>query len=486
MLLFILGAATGVLLARGMTSLLLKLLPAFPQPVGVSLPLDVRVVLFTAALSLLAALFSGLAPAFHLSKSDIVMALKNVSNELPGPLSIRKAFVVGQVAFSLLLIVAAGLLIRAEQRVAYADMGFDPKGVETVDLDLSVSGYTSTTGPIFARQLLDRVRELPGVQAATLADQVPVPGRIHGTFGEGLAVPGVDPPNGAPYFMANWNIVESDYFDTLRIPIVAGRDFTITDTGTAPLVAIVTESTARKFWPGQSAIGQNVLWQVSRFDGSSTTRTLMVVGVVRDLKRDNGKSGDAQPLAIYVPLQQRYTPRISIFARAIHDQRIASAIRSLLSSLDPNLLVVNTQTLENQLNGPVELQLRIAASISGSLGVVGLLLAGIGVYGVTAYSVMQRTREIGIRVAMGASHGDVVRMILRQGMSFVLFGAAIGVALAAAASRLLRSLLFGLSPLDFMTFATAVVVFTIVGLVACYLPARRAARVDPLVALRYE
>jgi predicted permease len=484
-LLFTLGGVAGLMLARGMTSVLLLLLPAFPQPVGVSLPLDIRVMSFTAALSLLAAVLSGLVPALQASKADVVSALKAGSEGPAARVWLRHAFVVGQVSFSLLLVVVAGLLVRAQERVSSVNPGFDARGIEVASVDLSLAGYSNTTGPSFVRQLLDRVRELPGVQTATIADRIPEPGRILSMFGEELHVPGFQTSNGRP-FMPNWSMVEPGYFDTLRIALIAGRDFSEMDSANAPLVAIVPETTARRLFGEEDPVGKVLTWRSNRPNAPATTRTLMVIGVARDLNDNRRPSGDSRSLPVYVPLQQRYSPRLEILTRATQGQRLASQIRTLVASLDPDLPILNLQMLDDQLSGPVEVQLRIAASVSGSLGLVGVLLAGIGIYGVVAQSVARRTREIGIRIAIGAPRGDVVGMILRQGMFLVLMGGIVGLLLAGAASRLLISLLFGLSPLDLLTFVGAALLFAAIGLLACYIPARRAARVDPLVALRYE
>jgi predicted permease len=490
MLLFILGGAAGLLLARWMTSVLVVwLLPEFPVPVNLSLPLDGRVVAFTTGLSLAAALFSGLAPALQASKADVVAALKAETQGSDDRLRLRNAFVIGQVAFSILLVVAAGLLGRALERASLTDRGYDPQGVQLASLDLSLAGYTDATGPAFARALVDRVRDLPGVQAATVADQTPMPGVMRYMVGDGLTVPGVTPPNGQPFFMASWTSVEAGYFATLRLPLVAGRDFSATDRAGEPPVVIIPEATARQLWPGQNAVGKYVLWHTGRRNGPTgpalPPKSLLVVGVARDLKIDTPR-GETSPLAVYVPLQQRYNPRMTIIVRSTDRRRLTSDIRALVQSMDPNLPILAARTLEEEITGPVQNQLRVAASVSGSVGVVSLLLAAIGIYGVTAYVASRRTREIGIRLALGAQRADVLVMILKQGMVLVAIGSAIGLMLAAAGSRLLTRLLFGVPPLDPVAFGGATVLFAIIGLVACYVPARRATRIDAMEALRYE
>jgi predicted permease len=474
-ILFGLGGLAGIGLARVMTSVLLAALPAFPVPINVSLPLDWRVAGFAIALSLVAAVLSGIAPALHASRADIVTALKDEAQGPSDRLRLRNAFVIAQVAFSVLLVVVAGLLGRALGRVTAVDQGFEPRGVEVASVDLSMAGYSDATGRQFARDLAERVRRLPGVESATLADRLPGgPLRT-----EALRERGGPEPS-TPPVPASRNVVEPGYFRTLRIPIVAGRDFTAADLdGTQPVV-IVDESTARRLWPGETALGKS--WPSTANPG---TPPQLVVGVVRDVKSAGGRREPAA-LVYYAPLQQRYTPQVTVLARTNHGERVAGPIRALIAAMNPNLPIMVSHTLEEGQTGPVVVQLRMAALVSASIGLVGLFLASLGVYGVTTYAMAQRTREIGIRMTLGARGADVLRMVLWQGMSLVAAGAGIGLLLAAAASRALRGLLFGVPTLDPATFGGAILLFGAIGLAACYLPARRATRISALEALRYE
>jgi predicted permease len=477
LLLFVLGGILGVALARVMTSLLVTVLPSMPVPIDMSLPLDRRVLLFSAGVSLIAALLSGLAPALQASKADVVSALKNDSQGPSDRLRLRSAFVVAQVAFSILLVVGAGLLARALHRSSSVELGFDQHGVEVAAMDLSLAGYTSTTGSAFIREVGERLRRLPGVQDATLATALPMdPDRRQILIKSG---PGAPPPPDSRTLadMPSSNAVAPGYFSTLRIPLVAGRDFTDADREGSQPVAIVSAAAARLYWPGQNAVGQYLR------KPPFTTVDLLVVGVARDLT--TGGSGDPRRPTVYLPLLQRYDSRFSILARNAQGKRLAGEIRALLASMDPNLPIVHSRTLEDQ-TSPVLVQLRISASVSGTVGLVGLLLAAIGVYGVTAYAVTRRTREIGIRIAMGAQRRDVLRMVMGQGIRLVGLGSGIGLLLAAAGSRLLQRLLFGVPPLDPVTFGGAAVLFAVVGLTACYVPARRATRIDATEALRQE
>jgi predicted permease len=483
-MLFALGGIGGLALARALTTLIVPLLPSLPMPVSVSLSLDGRVIVFTIGLSLVAAVLSGLAPALQASKADVVTALKD-NAAASGRSRVRHAFVIAQVAFSLLLVVVAGLFVRALQQAGSMDPGFDPHGVELASLDLSMAGYTDITGPRFARDLVDRVRQLPDVQAATIARTLP------GGF-EGISLGGVTAPGGAlpehSLFVPAWNIVEPGYFATLRIPLVAGRDFSATDLAGAQPVTIIGEGVARRFWPGQNAVGKRLAKQVYGPDGRPNGMlTLIVVGVARDLKTSSLVDGQAESY-VYVPWQQdtsRMTANMTIAARTTRGQRIADEIRAVVASMNPTLPIVTSQTLEQAAALGLTPQ-RVVASIAGSLGSIGVLLAAIGIYGVTAYSVTRRTREFGIRLALGAQHADIVGMVLRQGMRLAVIGAAIGLALSAAASHVLVGVLFGVSPMDPLIFGGATALFVAIGVAACYGPARRATKVDPVIALRYE
>jgi predicted permease len=298
----------------------------------------------------------------------------------------------------------------------------------------------------------------------------------------GVSVPGVPAPPGARFFEADWNIVTPGYFATMKMRLAAGRDFSDADRPAGPLVAIVNETAARRWWPNQQVVGRSIRQQRFR-EGTppGEMETLTVVGVARDTKYRS--LGEAPRLFIYVPFAQQYRSRMTIVARSSDGQRLAVPLGQLVASLDANLPIVTAQTLDDYASLNLVPQ-RVAASLSASLGVVGLLLAAIGIYGVTAYVVTSRTREIGIRIALGAQQRTVRRMVLRHGMTLTLAGAAIGLALAAAAGRLLSSMLFGVDAADPIAFGGAAILFCSVGALACYGPARRASGVDPIEALR--
>jgi predicted permease len=472
-LLFILGGAAGLLLARGMTSGLASLLPALPFPVDLTLALDSRVLGYAAGLSLAAAILSGLAPAVQASKTDVLSGLRN-DQGLAGRLRLRYVFILGQVAFSVVLVISAGLFVRALHRAASIDPGFDRHGVELASLDLTQAGYREASGTLFARELLERVRGLPQVETASLGSSLPGGFEV---WRESLTVPG----GAAPPYDVDWNVVEPGYFATLRATIVSGRDFSAGDRHGSQPVAIVGESAARRFWPGQQAIGKYLLQPPKT---GLRVQPLLVVAVVRDLQSSSLIDGLARP-SVYVPFQQQYVPRVTLAARMFPGRRIGDDLRNLLKSMNPNVPIVTGGTLEDSVAMGLTPQ-RVAASVSGSLGLVGLLLASIGIYGVTAYTVARRTREIGVRMALGARPADIVTMVLREGLSLTLIGSAIGALLAAGVSRVLAAFLFGIPPGDPVAFLGAMALFTATGLLACYVPVRRAVRIDPTQALRYD
>lgn len=478
-LLFMLGGTVGLALARVMVSVLVSRLPMLPYPVDITLALDHRALVYTLGLSLLAALLSGLVPALQASKTDVLPELRNDAG-LMGRLRLRHAFVIGQVALSLVLIISAGLFMRALQRAASIDPGFDPRGVELASVDLAQAGYTQTTGPLFARELIDRIRTLPDVQSASTASGVPGGFEVRR---EAVTVSEAQGRSGR--FDVDWTVVQPEFFATLRTPMRAGRDFSPSDRTGTPAVAIVSQSAARQFWPGDNAVGKVLLHPTRGPHGStSPMQPLLVIGVAGDVQSSSLIDGLSRA-AVYVPLEQQYVSNVTIVARTTHGQQIADQLRTQLASMNPNVPIMAAQTLEDSVALGLAPQ-HIVASVAGGLGIVGLLLAAIGIYGVTAYAVARRTREVGIRIALGAQRTDVVVMVLREGLSLTLIGLAIGLVVAGTSSHLLEGFLFGIPPIDPLTFAGTGVLFAAVGLAACYVPVRRATQIDAMEALRYE
>ena len=477
--LFAAGCGAGLLVSRWLTSVLLSLLPELPLPVGVSIETDWRVLTFSILLSLAAAVVCGLAPALQASRPNLVPALKSEGLDGGRPrLRLRNAFLVSQVTLALLLVVAAGLFLRALDRAVRIPPGFDQAHVDVVSLDLSLAGMKEPDGRAFAEAVLQRTRALPGVTAAALSVDLPLDGGRM-SFGDIRAAGAPRQPRRRDTPPVDWNLVSPGFFSTLHVTLLRGRDFSEADTAGAPRVAIVNESLARRLFGGADALGR-------QFDVdtplSKAPTTYTVVGVAADAHFVDF-TGPVDPY-VYVPFAQEYQPRVSLLVKTAGSTAIPQ-IRTLVRQMNPNLPVTTAMPLSDVTAIGLVPQ-RLAAWLSGTLGVVGLLLAALGIYGVTSYSVGRRTREIGIRIALGANGASVVRLLVRQGLGLAGIGVAIGLAAAAVAAQFLRSLLYGVSAVDPVTFAGAALLFSLVAAIATYIPARRASRLDPLGALRTE
>jgi predicted permease len=476
--LFAAGCAGGLLLSDWLTSLLLSVLPALPFPIGIDIVVDWRVVAFAMLASLGAAILAGLAPALQASRHDLVPALKVEPSGNGGRLRLRSAFVVAQIAMSLILIVAAGLFIRTLARAANTDPGFDQANVDVITVDLAIAGKSDADSAAFASAVLDRVRALPAVESAAFAADLPIDGSRMG-FGS-LRAPGVTLPSGRTSIDADWNSVTPGFFRTLRIPLIAGRDFTDQDSTNAAGAIIVNEAFARSVWGTPQAVGRQLEMNSGR-EGQPAMVT--VIGVASNAQMIS-LGGTVEPY-VYVALAQHFTPRVSLVVKGAGARSTIPAIRAAIRDLNPYVPVTAAMPLTD-VTALGLIPQRLAAAVAGSLGIVVLLLAALGIYGITAYSVSRRTREMGIRVALGADSVVLLRLILRQGLMLTAIGVAIGLAAGALVSQVLRSLLFGVSALDPVTFGGASLLFLLVALAATYGPARRATRVDPMVALRTE
>ncbi len=475
LVLFAAGGAAGLLLTQWLTRLLLSVLPSLPVPIGIEFVVDWHVMAFAAALSLTTAILCGLAPALHASKADLAPALRVDAGLRAGRLRLRSVFIVAQVTVSLVLVIAGGLFVRALGRAASIDPGFDQRHVDAVTLDLSLSGYQEADALAFADRRRARVRTLPGVEQAAFTVNMPLSGNRMGLGS--LRVPGLQPPNGQTSFPADWNAVSPGYFGTLHMPLVSGRDFARQDSAGAPGVIIINEAMARSVWHTIDVLGRQF-----ESDGGprETSKTLTVVGVAPDAQVDT-LGQQARPF-VYVPIAQRYVPRATLLVKTA-GATVIPQVRAIVRDLNPNLPVTNAMPLES-VTAILLIPQRIAGALAASLGVVVLLLAAIGIYGVTSYSVHRRTREIGIRMALGADRAGVMGLVLRQGLVLTACGVALGLAAAAAGAQQIRSLLFGVSALDPVAFGGAALLFAVVSLAASYVPARRAMRVDPMIALR--
>jgi predicted permease len=477
-LLFLVGGGLGGLVAVWMCDFLVRMIPELPVPVSLTLHLDWRVMLFALGIAFVSGILSTLAPALQSTRFGIAVALKDEAQGGAHRLRLRNALVLGQVALSLLLLACGGLFLRALARARTLDPGFSVENLQVTELDFSLAGYGEQDGTLAAERLMERVRALPGVQGASMAWSLPLDGSGHG-------LGGIERPGGAEGFIEiDWNVITPGYLSAMRIPILRGRDITEADDRAAPGVVIVNETLARRFWPSQDPVGRQVRVGEPSADGSDAgIRTLTVIGVARNhLYRSLGD--DARSF-IYVPLRQNYVRNLNLIVRTTAGGTVFPGIRAAVREINPGLPVLHMQSLK-EYTGIGLLPQRIAAWLSGCLGAVGLFLTGLGLYGITAFSVGQRTREVGIRVALGASRRDILGLILRSGAKLAVAGMLVGLALSLAAAKLIAGLLVGVNPWDPLTFAAVAVLMGGVLLVASYIPAWRAARVDPTVALRYE
>jgi predicted permease len=472
LLLFLVAGAAGLLLAHWLVAALMTLVPRLPFQLAVDPQLDWRVLLFALAISLGSGLVAGLVPALQSTRPALLPALKSDAGVGGSRQRLRSALLVTQIAFSMLLLITAGLFARALVHARSIDPGFDARDVHLASLDLELASYDAARGLPLAATLRERARQLPGVQSAALSAMLPLDGGGLGLGG--IDVAGTMPPDPRRGWDADWNVVTPGYFDVLRMPIVRGRDFSGGDREGTPDVAILNETFARRLWPGEDPIGRTF---------RNEERTVTVVGIARDAKYRS--LGEDPRNFVYVPLAQRYFTRTTLLVRTTPGVQVAASVRRIVADLDRSLPILDQRPLEEHAATALFPQ-RLALLVAGSLGVVALLLALLGIYGVTAYSVARRTREIGIRIALGAPRSNVVRLVLRQGVLLAALGVAMGSAAAFGVTRLLAAVLYGVPPTDAIAFAGAATLLVLAAVVAGWIPARRAAAVDPVVALRAE
>jgi predicted permease len=475
-LLGVAGGGLGLLLALWANQLLISYLQTTPLA-SLELGLDWRVLAFTLGVSVTTGVVFGLAPALQASRLDIVMALKSEDAQRAGSRRsrLRAVFVTAQVTLSVVLLVGAGLFIRSLQRANTIDPGFRVDRALTVPINLGLLRYKEAEGENFYRNLLARVEAQPGVERASLVRfaQLGFSFAQFQVFKEGSRDKQTDEG-----ISTGFNVVGPNYFKTMETPLLRGRDFAETDRKGAPGVVALNETLAATLWPGEDALGKRV--SVSGPEGPF----LEVIGVARDGKYRS--LGEAPHPYIYQPLLQSYDPKMTLVVRTKGEPKsVAMAVREQIRALDANLPVADVKTLRDQLDLSL-FPSRLAAWILGGFGVLALLLAAIGIYGVVSYSVAQRTREIGVRMALGAKEKDVLRLVLGEGLFVIAVGLALGLLLAAAATRVIVGFLYGVGATDPLTFAGVLLLLGFIALVASYIPARRATKVDPLVALRYE
>jgi putative ABC transport system permease protein len=470
LLLSALGGAFGLLLALWTRDALLAFLPQFPIPLVFDLTFDGRVLAFTVLATTVLAGISSIAPALQATRLDVVAALKDSGAGALGPARLRRILAVGQVALSMLLLVAGSLFLRTLDRSRRLDPGFDPARVHLTRLDVSLLARNEAEGRSFYARLLERVAAAPGVASASLERRAPLGVGSLGTKVK-LGRAG-EPEDGYPVDVTS---VSPGYFTTLRIPLLAGRDFGPTDDERGPRVAVVSDAFARRFWPAGEAVGQVVR------QGENAVR---IVGVARDTARR--RLGEEPRPLLYTPLAQGYAPRQAVLVRAEGDPAsVAFVVRDAVRTLEPDLPLLESMPLRDYMAMMLFPQ-RIAGVVTGAIGTLGLLLSMVGLSGVVALAVAARTREMGVRLALGACGADVMRLVLREGLGLALGGMALGLVAAAMLAPALGSLLVGVGPLDPVAFVAPSALLASCAFVASFLPARRAARLDPMASLRSE
>ena len=476
LLLAAIGGVAGVLLAQWGVSLLVARLAA-------TSPLDVKpdlsVLLFTVGISLVSGILFGIAPAIRATRTDLTSALKEKSAQgRRGRFNLGSVLVVSQVAVSLILLVGAGLFARSLIKLQQEDLGFNRDNVLLVSIDPRLAGYKPAELSSVYQHLYDRLSALPNVRSATLASYSPMSGR---SSTSGLNLQGYTPRPGEDMMVSDI-LIGPNYGETLGLPLLLGREIGLQDTAASAKVAVVNQSLAQSFFPDQNPLGRRM-----SFEKSSENADIEIVGVIGDAKY--GSAREKAERMVYRPIlqvqnQSAYSSVLEL--RTAGDPlSVTSEVRAAIAQVDENLPVVNVTSLRNQTDEALR-QERLVAQLVSFFGLLALVLACVGLYGIMAHAVVRRTNEIGIRLALGAERRDIIWMVLKETLMLVVIGIAVGVPAALGAAKLISSQLFGLKPSDPVTLLTAVVLLTLVAALAGYLPARRASRVDPLVALRYE
>jgi macrolide transport system ATP-binding/permease protein len=477
-LLALAGGGVGLLLAFWLSRLMSRMRSPTSIPFELDFSLDHRVLLYTMGISLLAGLAFGLAPALQASKADLVTPLRGEAGTTGSRrrFFLRSALVIAQVAVSLPLLIGAALLLRSLQNARSLDLGFDPRNVLTLSVDLSLRDYSEPAGRQFYRVLEERVQSLPGVRSAALGGPVPLD---FYASAEKIAIPGWDPGTGTQYPRVLYSSVQPGYFQTIGTPLLQGRLFDTRDGEAGAPVVVINEAMAKRYWPDGNAVGRQVLI------GGPEGRSAEVIGVV--------STGKYRLLAeppmpyFYRPYPQAYQPRMTLLVKTAGDPAsVVSAVRREVQALDEDLPVFDVRELDELINGRALLPFKVVTTLAGAFGLLGLILATVGLYGVQSYSVAQRRREIGLRMAMGARSGDVLKLVLRQGLTLTLAGLTVGLVLAFLLGRLMARLLLNVSPSDPLAFSGVVTALVLATLLASLVPARRAVRMNPADTLRSE
>jgi len=473
LLLALLGAAGALLLTRWDSGLFMDMAPHSDLPIWVNVHLNRQVFLFTLVVSVATAILFGILPALRASGTSPIAILKNESTTIAGgghKARLSSILAVAQISLSLVLLISASLFVQSFRKAQQFLPGFNPNHVFLASYDLFPNGYDAATGLALDRQILDKLQTLPGVESVALADWVPLGFSSHGGnfLPEGYS-PKKDEPIGAGF-----TSVSPGYFHTLEIPLQQGRDFTAADNSTSLPVVIVNEHLAARYWPGQDALGRRL-----KVEGEWRT----IVGIARDSQYFG--LHETPTSFLYLPLFQSYTPEAILHVRTAGDPAaFSAAIQAAIHEVNAELPLFDVGTLQDRIEAASTVQ-RVAGPATAVLGLLALILAAVGIYGVIAYTTSLRTQEIGIRIALGAQRRDVLRLILREGAIVTALGLVLGSASAFLLMRVVSSLLFGVSASDPATFLAIPALLAAVILLACYLPARRAIHLDPLAALRH-
>jgi len=472
------GGLVGVTLARWIIDSIMALKPPIEIPVTLELHVDWRVLVFSMTVSVITGALFGLVPALQSTRPDLIPALKDVASQSGVRRSwLRNSLVVAQISVSLLLLIAAGLTLRALQQLRAMNPGFNPENALMMNFDLSLQGYQTEAGMQLRKQLLNRVQSLPGVQSASITDFMPLSMNYNSAS---ILIEGRPQERGVNAPNAMNASVGLKYFETIGTPLLAGRDLTEQDQAGATRSVVVNETFARKFFPGANPI-ENALGK--QFRTSPEGRPWQIAGVAKDGKY--WTIGEEPRAFVWYPIGNQLAFNYLVVRTSARPETVIGAIRGEFRNLDPNLPVTDIKPLTEHMNLSL-FPARAVAALLAAFGLLALTLAAIGIFGVMSYAVSQRRREIGIRMALGAGAKEIFKLIVGHGLSLTLIGVGLGLALALVVTRFLSSLLYSLSAIDPLTFAGVTLLLIAVAFLACYFPARRAMKTDPMIALRHE
>jgi len=472
-----LAAILAYLFATWIIHVFPSLMPPGPFPLGFDFRMDTPTVAFAAVISMVTVFIAGLAPAFSCIRTPIGAATRDqvvASGKSPGRL--KNVLVVAEVAVSSMLLIASGLLIRTLIAVRSQDLGFD-QSRKMLIVTFDTSGDSSARYQVFLHQVLERLPALPGVESVALAGRIPM-WESGGGASKVVWIPGLQTSPGEDGMRVGYTVVSPGYFSTIGTRIVRGRAIDGRDDQTSKPVAVINENCARRLWPGQDPIGQHLRM------GGSQGKDVEVVGIAQD--GHYSEAVEEQRPYMFLPIfQESDGDALLLLSTKVDPRSMVNSVRQELRSIDHNALVLATTTMDENMQYAL-FENRLLVKLVTSVGVLGLILAAVGLYGVISYSVSRRTHEIGVRIALGAERSDILGLVLTRGARLALTGVGIGMAAALGVTRVMASLLFGVGPADPLTFIVVFAVFTLVAVLACYIPARRAAGVDPMAALRYE